>query len=251
MISPFLNRRHGVEAVAYQHPLLEEALAESHGVVVYHEQVMKVIAAMTGYDLAECDRIRRHLADDLEVEKIEPDFLRGARERGVPERTPGHLGKVLQFASFGFCKAHAAAFAVPTYQSAWLKAHYPAHFLAGVLTHEPGMYPRRLILEDARPPRHPHPAPGRERLRARVHGRGKVERSEGSGIRLGLKDVAGISDAEIRSILRGSGRAGVRRRRGRAATHVARPAGGGRRSRMRAGSTGSREGRGGTGCTSR
>ena len=57
---------------------------------------------------------------------------------------------VAEFASFGFCKAHAAAFAVPTYQSAWLKAHYPAHFLAGILTHDPGMYPRRLLLEDAR-----------------------------------------------------------------------------------------------------
>ena len=54
------------------------------------------------------------------------------------------------FASFGFCKAHAAAFALPTYQSAWLKAHWPAHFLAGVLTHDPGMYPKRLILDDAR-----------------------------------------------------------------------------------------------------
>ena len=54
------------------------------------------------------------------------------------------------FASFGFCKAHAAAFALPTYQSAWLKAHHPAAFLAGVLTHDPGMYPKRLILDDAR-----------------------------------------------------------------------------------------------------
>ena len=54
------------------------------------------------------------------------------------------------FGSFGFCKAHAAAFALPTYQSAWLKAHYPAAFLAGVLTHDPGMYPKRLILDDAR-----------------------------------------------------------------------------------------------------
>ena len=54
------------------------------------------------------------------------------------------------FAVFGFCKAHAAAFALPTYQSAWLKAHWPAHFLAGVLTHDPGMYPKRLILDDAR-----------------------------------------------------------------------------------------------------
>ena len=54
------------------------------------------------------------------------------------------------FASFGFCKAHAAAFALPTYQSAWLKAHHPAAFYAGILTHDPGMYPKRLILDDAR-----------------------------------------------------------------------------------------------------
>ncbi len=54
------------------------------------------------------------------------------------------------FASFGFCRAHAAAFALPTYQSAWLKTHHPAAFLAGVLTHDPGMYPKRLILDDAR-----------------------------------------------------------------------------------------------------
>jgi error-prone DNA polymerase len=151
MITPFLNRRHNVEPVSYPHPFLEPALAESYGVVVYHEQVMKVLAAVAGYDLSECDRIRRHLADDIEVERIEPDFLERAVARGVPGRVAKDIwGKVLQFASFGFCKAHAAAFAVPTYQSAWLKAHYPAHFLAGVLTHEPGMYPRRLILEDAR-----------------------------------------------------------------------------------------------------
>jgi len=151
MITPFLNRRHGVEPVSYPHPFLEPALAESHGVVVYHEQVMKILAAVAGYDLSECDRIRRHLADDIEVEQIEPDFLKRAEARGVPDRVARYIwDKVLQFASFGFCKAHAAAFAVPTYQSAWLKAHYPAHFLAGVLTHEPGMYPRRLILEDAR-----------------------------------------------------------------------------------------------------
>src|SRR3978361_1926114 len=61
------------------------------------------------------------------------------------------IWKVLEaFASFGFCKAHAAAFALPTYQSAWLKAHHTAAFLAGVLTHDPGMYPKRLILDDAR-----------------------------------------------------------------------------------------------------
>jgi len=210
MITPFLNRRHGVEPVSYPHPLLEPALAESHGVVVYHEQVMKVLAGVAGYDLSECDHIRRHLADDLEVESIEPDFLRRAVSRGVPERVAkGIWDKVLQFASFGFCKAHAAAFAVPTYQSAWLKAHYPAHFLAGVLTHEPGMYPRRLILEDAR--QHgieilpldinlSEPEYTVEVVNDDQDAKASADSGRRFGIRLALKSVMGISEAEVRSI---------------------------------------------------
>jgi len=151
MITPFLNRRSGREPVSYPHARLRPALEESHGVVVYHEQVMKVLTAVAGYDLSHADHIRRHLDDDEEVARIHPEFVDRAVRRGVPAETAELIwSKVIQFASFGFCKAHAAAFAVPTYQSAWLKAHYPAHFLAGVLTHEPGMYPRRLILEDAR-----------------------------------------------------------------------------------------------------
>src|SRR6476646_6459132 len=71
--------------------------------------------------------------------------------RGYSLEVVEQVWEVLKaFASFGFCKAHAAAFALPTYQSAWLKAHHPAAFLAGVLTHDPGMYPKRLILDDAR-----------------------------------------------------------------------------------------------------
>ena len=74
-----------------------------------------------------------------------------AYARGYDVATVDKVWEVLKaFASFGFCKAHAAAFALPTYQSAWLKAHHPAAFLAGVLTHDPGMYPKRLILDDAR-----------------------------------------------------------------------------------------------------
>jgi len=199
MITPFLNRRHLREPVSYLHPLLRVALEESHGVIVYHEQVMRVLSAIGGYDLVEADRIRRHLDDDLEVERIRPDFIRKAIDRGVPTGLAEEIwDKVAQFASFGFCKAHAAAFAVPTYQSAWLKAHYPAHFLAGVLTHEPGMYPRRLILDDAR--RHGTPI-----LPLDVNDSEPeytVEALDGRyGIRLGLKDVQGISNAEIRSIL--------------------------------------------------
>ena len=151
MVSPFLKRRHGMELPVYAHDALRPVLSETHGVVVYHEQVMRTFAAIAGYDLSEADRIRRHLSDDLEVDSIREDFLRRVRERGLPPADAERIWKeLLSFASFGFCKAHAAAFAVPTFQSSWLKAHWPAHFLAGVLTHEPGMYPRRLMIEDAR-----------------------------------------------------------------------------------------------------
>jgi len=151
MINPFLRRRHHLEPTTYAHPSLEPALRETHGVIVYHEQVIRSLAAMAGYDLTYADHVRRHLDREDLLPGFREDFIERATARGVDravaERT---WAAVAEFASFGFCKAHAAAFAVPTYQSSWLKTHYPAHFLAGILTHDPGMYPRRLILEDAR-----------------------------------------------------------------------------------------------------
>jgi error-prone DNA polymerase len=199
MISPFLRRRAGMERSTYAHPKFRDALGETHGVIVYHEQVIRTVAAVTGYDLSEADRIRRHLSDDLEVEEIHADFVRRARDQGLePEEAEKIWKEVSSFASFGFCKAHAAAFAVPTYQSAYLKAHYPAQFLAGVLTHEPGMYPRRLFLEEARLHGIPVlPLDVNESEEDYV-----VEPvEEAYGIRLALKDVHGISADERRSIL--------------------------------------------------
>jgi error-prone DNA polymerase len=151
MINPFLQRRLGKARVRYPHPLLEPALAETYGVIVYHEQVMRVIAAVTGCDLATADLVRRRLGDPEECDELRAWILAGCAERGIPPATAESLWTVLaQFASFGFCKAHAAAFAVPTYRSAWLKRHYLPEFVAGLLTHDPGMYPRRLLLDDAR-----------------------------------------------------------------------------------------------------
>ena len=151
MINPYLRRRAGMEAPTYAHPALRPALRETFGVIVYHEQVLRTLAAMAGYDLTYADHVRRHLDREDLLPGFRADFLERAVGRGIPadvaERT---WVAVAEFASFGFCKAHAAAFAVPTYQSSWLKTHYPAHFLAGILTHDPGMYPRRLLLEDAR-----------------------------------------------------------------------------------------------------
>ncbi|MEA2551090.1 MAG: error-prone polymerase, partial [Actinomycetota bacterium] len=151
MIRPFLRRRDGRELPVYAHPDLRPALQETYGVIVYHEQVMRTIAALAGYTLTYADHVRRNLDNDDMLPDLERDFLDRAIARGIdPQVAQQTWNDVAQFASFGFCKAHAAAFAVPTYRSSWLKTHYPAHFISGLLTHDPGMYPRRLILEDAR-----------------------------------------------------------------------------------------------------
>src|SRR3712207_2272335 len=106
---------------------------------------------MTGCTLAEADEVRRALGEKDAHPEVRAWFMPRALDQGYAVEVVEQVWEVLvAFGSFGFCKAHAAAFALPTYQSAWLKTHHPAAFLAGVLTHDPGMYPKRLILDDAR-----------------------------------------------------------------------------------------------------
>lgn len=151
MVTPFVKRRHGDEQAVYAHPALEPVLRETHGVVVYHEQVMGALAALTGCDLSYADLLRRQLADKDRAEEIHVWAMAKAVERGFRRDDAEAVWKqVASFASFGFCKAHAAAFAVPTYRSAWLKTHLFPEFFAGLLTHDPGMYPRRLIVDECR-----------------------------------------------------------------------------------------------------
>ncbi|MGY2067316.1 DNA polymerase III subunit alpha [Blastococcus sp. SYSU DS0619] len=151
MVTPFLMARNGWREAQYPHPDLEFALAETAGVVVFHEQVLQVVARMAGCTLAEADEVRRALGEKDAHPEVRAWFVPRALAAGYPVQVAEQVWEVLAaFGSFGFCKAHAAAFALPTYQSAWLKTHHPAAFLAGVLTHDPGMYPKRLILDDAR-----------------------------------------------------------------------------------------------------
>ncbi|SNC60663.1 DNA polymerase III, alpha subunit [Kytococcus aerolatus] len=151
MVTPFLAARLGWSEPLHLHPALTGYLRSTEGVVVFHEQVLQIIAATTGVGLAHSDEARRAMGTPQGQEQVERWWRAAAALQGFTGEVADRIWEVLaSFASFGFCKAHAAAFAVPTYQSAWLKTHYPAHFLAGVLTHDPGMYPKRLILDDAR-----------------------------------------------------------------------------------------------------
>ncbi len=151
MITPYLEAKNGWKLPGYLHDDLRPILGGTRGVVVFHEQVIEIISQFTGCTYAEGDEWRRALGDTDGMAETKAWFYPRALGQGYALPVVERIWKVVEaFASFGFCKAHAAAFALPTYQSAWLKAHYPAHFIAGVLTHDPGMYPKRLILDDAR-----------------------------------------------------------------------------------------------------
>ena len=123
MIGPFLRTRHGLAEPRYPHEKLESALKETGGVVVFHEQVLRIIDVMTGCGLAEADLVRRHLSKDGGPERTAPWFRAQALARGFDPATVERVWQVVAaFGGFGFCKAHAAAFAIPVYQSAWLGA---------------------------------------------------------------------------------------------------------------------------------
>ncbi|MFF3913463.1 DNA polymerase III subunit alpha [Streptomyces sp. NPDC001852] len=203
MVRPFIEARHGRAPVRYPHPDLERPLEGTYGVVVFHEQVIDIVALMTGCGRGEADRVRRGLSDPESQGRIKVWFAQQAAANGYGAETIRRTWEIVAaFGSYGFCKAHAVAFAVPTYQSAWLKAHHPAAFYAGLLTHDPGMYPKRLLLADAR--RRGVPIlPLDVNVSGVAHRIELVSESGVWGLRLALSDVHGISEAEAKRIADG------------------------------------------------
>ncbi|MBB2957040.1 DNA polymerase III subunit alpha [Pseudoclavibacter helvolus] len=191
----FLRARHGEVMPDYIHPRLKPILLETKGVVVFHEQVMRIFDELTGCGLELADVYRRWLAKPDLVARIE-DMVRGkTAERGFPPQVIDQAWRVLAgFGSFGFAKAHGAAFALPTFQSAWLKTHRASHFWAGLLTHDPGMWGKDLIVAEAR-------HLGIPLLPIDVQRSGLEYTVEPlpdgrDGVRMSLADVRGMSSAE-------------------------------------------------------
>jgi len=154
MITPFLARRHGEEKVSYLHPTLEPILKETYGVIIFHEQVLRIAQSLAGFSLGQADLLRRSMTQKIsqeEKEKLRADFLSGCRRKGVKKEISERvLGQLEAFGAFGFCKAHAVSFAKIAYQSAYLKAYYPREFFLGILNNEPGLYPVRVTLNEAK-----------------------------------------------------------------------------------------------------
>jgi DNA polymerase-3 subunit alpha len=135
----FIDRKHGRENVQFHHPLMEEPLRETFGLMIYQEQVMQVSNVVAGFSLGKADELRRAMSKKKEkvIEAMRIDFVAGAAKNGINEELANKIyAEIAKFANYGFNKAHAASYAVLTYRTAYLKAHYPVEYMAAVLTSE-------------------------------------------------------------------------------------------------------------------
>lgn len=137
MVDDFIDRKHGRAVVEYPHPDLEPILKPTYGVILYQEQVMQIAQVLAKYTLGAADLLRRAMGKKKpeEMAKQRTIFSEGAKARGVDEKVATHIFDLMEkFAGYGFNKSHSAAYALVAYQTAWLKAHYPAAFMAAVLS---------------------------------------------------------------------------------------------------------------------
>jgi len=136
MVDDFIDRKHGA-AIEYPHPDLEPILNQTYGVILYQEQVMQIAQVLAGYTLGGADLLRRAMGKKKasEMAKQRSIFVEGSTERGVDEAKANYIFDLMEkFAGYGFNKSHSVAYALLAYQTAWLKAHYPAEFMASVLS---------------------------------------------------------------------------------------------------------------------
>ncbi len=137
MVGDYVDRKHGRSIVSYPHPDLEVILKPTYGVILYQEQVMQIAQVLAGYSLGDADILRRAMGKKKasEMAKQRLVFVDGASHRGVSDELANYIFDQMEtFAGYGFNKSHSAAYALIAYQTAWLKAHYPAAFMAAVLS---------------------------------------------------------------------------------------------------------------------
>ncbi len=137
MVDDFIKRRHRKAAVKYEVPALREVLADTYGVIVYQEQVMRIASTLGNFSLGDADILRRAMSkkDPAEMERLKEKFIEGTRRNGIEGRKAERIFEMMiKFAEYGFNKSHSAAYALIAYQTAYLKVHYPLEFMAALLT---------------------------------------------------------------------------------------------------------------------
>jgi error-prone DNA polymerase len=224
MVNPYIHRRQGREPVSYAHPLLEPILEETLGVILFQEQILRVSMAVAGFTAAEADKLRRAMSrarSSADMETLREPFVRGAQVHGVDDVTANTIfGQIAAFAEFGFCKSHAAAFALTAYHTAHLKLYYPAEFYVGLFNNQPmGFYSPAVIAGDAK--RHgitmlpvdvnrsmakaivePHGAGAQDGVIDSSRTIAAHRACRAHDVRLGLTEVKGLGAAEADAIVR-------------------------------------------------
>src|SRR5690606_24467276 len=199
MVEPLLARRRGEQPITYLHPSLEPILSKTWGVVLFQEQVIEIATAVAGFSPGEADRLRRvmsHARSRAEMEDIGRLFVAGARRRGIKEEVAREIFSYIQgYASYGFCEAHAAAFATTAYKTAYLLRHYPAEFFAALLSHQPmGYYPPNTLALEAR-------RRGVRLLPVDINASDAPFTVEEGAIRIGLQQVKGMPRDMLEALL--------------------------------------------------
>lgn len=150
-VDDYINRKHGKEPVTYPHPSLEPVLDATYGVVLYQEQVMQIAQVLAGFTLGQADLLRRAMGKKKpeEMQRVRIEFLAGTDARGIDNKLANEIFDLMEkFAGYAFNKSHSATYAVVSFQTAWLKAHYPAEFMAANLSAEMQNIDRVVVLVD-------------------------------------------------------------------------------------------------------
>ncbi len=149
MVTDFIECKHARKKIKYEHPMLEPILKETYGVILYQEQVMRIASDLAGFSLGQADSLRRAMSKKKkkEMDKQGKEFVSGAVERGIPEKKARKIFDLMAFFSgYGFNKSHSAAYAMISMKTAYLKAHYPAAFMAAAMTSDMGDTNRLIVL---------------------------------------------------------------------------------------------------------
>jgi DNA polymerase III subunit alpha len=194
----FIDRRHGREDCAYLHPALEKVLGDTHGVMLYQEDVLKVAHAVAGMDLADADTLRRAMSKKRGIRAMAAsmkNFLDKAQAQGVEETVAQEIWEnIANFAGYAYCKAHAATYGELAYQCAYVKAHFPAEFFAAVLSNRGGFYPPPVYLEEAK-------RMGLAILPPHVMRSRYGYTAENNALRVGFVEVGGLGHKTIETLL--------------------------------------------------
>lgn len=153
MVNNFIERKFGRERITYINKDLKPILEETYGIILYQEQVMQIAIKIAGYSLSESENLRKAIINRSkeEMKTQESRFVRGALKKGYDRRTVNKIFKLIsKFASYGFVKAHAAAYAELSYKTCYLKAYYPAELISMILTNKSGYYNEMQYIEEAR-----------------------------------------------------------------------------------------------------